>query len=475
MASAYRKSIDIYDPDAVERLVRRVRGNPDKHYAEFYSAFWTDTYYLAYGILGNTQNAEDVAHEALTRAFDKLDTLDDPRAALKWVRRVVGNAARNHHRDEGRRMAGFHHADTDISEMESYTEVPAALVSTDSSQTFQTSSHHFPDELVMRKEVNQTILGLIEELPSKQRQAIMMYYYAELSTKEIAADLDTTKDAIGALLFRAREALNTRIKEVEKTQNIRLYSVTTLSLSQVLKEAMQTEVELPVARVEATQSASGAIEGTKPLGNIPKIIAQYGVAASLTGSLLLAGGVYALNSNTPDLDDVALSTLDTSHETTQTAKRPASPNTDPKPPADDSPSISDADGSDKPSPVAPAPLYEIVSETQDNYEFSIEFTDPVPPADPEPISNYPRLPSVNSLVHFGTLEGTSVVWEVTARTETTITLTVLQDLPALDGVLTPAERTAILSSVGTTRPTIQIDGHKLTFVIRDGVFYAEPI
>ena len=454
--------------------MRRVRSNPDQYYQEFYHAFWADAYRLAYGILGNAQDAEDIAHTALTRAFNKLDTLDDPRATLKWTHRIVGNAARDHHRNEGRRMAGFHHADTDISEMETYTEVPEALTSTSPSQSHQIPSHHFPDELVVRKEVNRIILDLIEELPSKQRQAVMMYYYAELSTKEIATDLDMTTNAVSALLFRARESLNTRIQEVEETQKIRLYSATTLPLAQALKEAIQTEIESPVLPMEGTNSIPKVAEHTATQISKPILSLKGVVAISATTFLLLAGGVYALNSNTSDLDDVVLSTLDTSYETTQTAKRSASPNTDPKPSVDDSPSIPDADGSDKPSPVAPAPLYEIVPETQDDYEFFIEFTEPTPPVPPQTTPEYPPLPSITSRVRFGMFDGVPVVWEVTARTTTTVTMIATQDIPELDSVLSPAERTAVLNSTNTTRPTIQVDGYKLNFVIRDGVCYAEP-
>jgi len=421
------------------------------------------------------QDAEDTAHAALTRAFDRLDTLEEPRATLKWVHRIVGNAARDHYRNEDRRMAGFHHADTDISEMEMYAEVPEALTGTDSLQSHQAHSHHLPDELVARKEVNRIIFNLVEELPPRQRQVVMMYYYAELSTKEIAEDLNMDKNAVGGSLFRARETLNARIREVEETQDIHLFGATTLPLMQVLKEAAQAEIEPPVSSVGGASDTSGAMRSVASQHKSPMLSLKGVVAISATTLLLLAGGVYALNSNTPDLDDVAVSMLDTSYETTQTAKRPASPNTDPKPSADDSPSISDADGSDKPSPVAPAPLYEIVPETQDDCEFFIEFTEPAPPAPSEVISEHLRMPGIGSLVRFGVIEGTFAVWEVTAKTETTLTMAALQDTPVLDSVLSPSERATILNSTGTTRPTIQLDGYRLNFVIRDGVCYAEPI
>jgi len=466
--SARKGTIDIYDPDAVAKLIRRAHRNPQRYHDEIFNAFWSDAYRLAYSILGNAQDAEEVAQTALTRALDKLDTLNNPKVMLKWVRRIVGNIALNYCRDEGRRMAGFHHEDSDISEIETLPEMHTNY------------SHHLPDELVMREEVNRMVFGLVQDLPSKQRLAIMSYYYAELSAKEIAQNLEITENAVNALLFRARETLNARIQEAERTKQIRMFSTTALPLGQVIQDAATLEVAIPASPIAGAGETIPASEGMRvPIEKI-KINATQWVTLGVTSVILLALGGYALANRTPD-GDAAISQIASTEvaDIQDTIKAPEKP--EPKdndePSTDDDSTLTDPSetGSDDPSPVAPTPHYEIPGNNQnESQEIIIDFIDrPAPPA-PTPPIEYPSLPSVGSFLRFGMSDNNSITWRVEVRTQTTITITPIDDLPSTEGIFTSAEQTVILSTTGGIRPTIQLDGYRLNFVFKGGFCYAEP-
>ena len=55
-------------------------------------------YQIAYGILGNEADAEDVCQEAFLRAYRKLGDLRDPEKFRAWVSRMSRRLALNHQR-----------------------------------------------------------------------------------------------------------------------------------------------------------------------------------------------------------------------------------------------------------------------------------------------------------------------------------------------------------------------------------------
>src|SRR5689334_7811726 len=57
---------------------------------------------LAYLMLGDASDAEDVAQETFMRAFRALDRFDTSRAARPWLLSIAANLARNRRRSLGR-------------------------------------------------------------------------------------------------------------------------------------------------------------------------------------------------------------------------------------------------------------------------------------------------------------------------------------------------------------------------------------
>jgi len=451
-------TIDIYDADVISGLVHHVQRDPDRYTPDFYRAFWSDAYRLAYGIAGNALDAEDIAQTALTRALTSLDTLDNPKAVLKWVRRIVSNAALNHTRDERRRMAGFTNIDADISEYEAFTE---------SAQIEQTDIHHLPGELIERKEVQQIVLELIKELAPRQREAIMMYYYAGMTVPQMAVDLEMNENAVGSLLFRARDTLNARIQEIERAQDIRLYGVEVLPLGPLLHIASDSLIVAPevplfesvvaLDRGEAKQS-----ERSEQLSNSNRITLKQGFTIGAAVALTLATGWFLLDRDSAaESEPPTVSTLTTTETGDETKPQET----------DESPRTTGARGSDVPSPVAPSPPSTTGPDNDDRIIFFPENQSPAAP--PSDITDdWLVLPDIDSLIYFGSIDGTPLSWRVTDRTATTMTMRAIEEVPTLQGAFTSAEQQAILAKSGGSRPTLELDGEKLDFVFIGNLLYA---
>jgi RNA polymerase sigma-70 factor (ECF subfamily) len=74
-----------------------------------------------------------------------------------------------------------------------------------------------PEEVSMKKEQTQTLKVLIDSLPARYRNLIVLRYFDELSYEEIAEQLDLPLGTVKAQLFRARYLLgnivNTRKRD----------------------------------------------------------------------------------------------------------------------------------------------------------------------------------------------------------------------------------------------------------------------
>jgi RNA polymerase sigma-70 factor (ECF subfamily) len=75
------------------------------------------------------------------------------------------------------------------------------------------SQHAKPESLLMANEQSDAIKGAIESLPPKQKAAILLRHFDDLSYAEIAKVLDTSVSSVESLIFRARQTLRLALEE----------------------------------------------------------------------------------------------------------------------------------------------------------------------------------------------------------------------------------------------------------------------
>jgi RNA polymerase sigma-70 factor (sigma-E family) len=140
---------------------------------------------LAIVMIGDRVAAEDVVQEAFIGLYRHWDRLDDQAKALAYVRSAVLNRCRNalrqRHRDQ-------HRADT--------------LVIVESAEA-----------TVLVGEEHQRVLAAIRVLPPRQREALVLRFYLELSEDETARAMGISKGTVKSATSRAVAALGRLLKE----------------------------------------------------------------------------------------------------------------------------------------------------------------------------------------------------------------------------------------------------------------------
>ncbi len=139
----------------------------------------------------------DVAQESFLKAYRALPNFRGESAFYTWLYRIAINTAKNHLVAQGRRPP---EGDIDSREAEQY-EGESEL-----------KDHATPERLLLRDEIEHTVIKTIEELPEDLRSAITLRELEGLSYEEISQAMDCPIGTVRSRIFRAREAIHKRLE-----------------------------------------------------------------------------------------------------------------------------------------------------------------------------------------------------------------------------------------------------------------------
>ncbi len=146
----------------------------------------TMLYRVAYSVTRNAAEAEDIVQEAFLRVLKHREKLQEIRDARVWLVRIAWNLALDRKR-RAKTRPETEHIDTHARTL--------------------TTAERRADESVISSQECARILELIDRLPKKEREALLLSAVEELSTAEIAAICSTTESSIRSRIFRARKEL----------------------------------------------------------------------------------------------------------------------------------------------------------------------------------------------------------------------------------------------------------------------------
>jgi RNA polymerase sigma-70 factor (ECF subfamily) len=149
-------------------------------------------YRVAYSVTRNAAEAEDAVQETFLRVLRHRAKLSEVRDLRVWLVRIAWNIVL----DKKRRLKTR-------PESEDLSTIERTLP----------SKHQRADTAVISTEAYRRILGLIDTLPRKEREALLLSAVEELTTAEIAVVLGTTESSVRSRIFRARRTLSVLLEE----------------------------------------------------------------------------------------------------------------------------------------------------------------------------------------------------------------------------------------------------------------------
>ena len=145
---------------------------------------------LSYLLLGDPDEAEDIAQETFLRAWNHLKRFDVTRPLRPWLLSIASNLASNRRRSAGRYLAALTRA---------FRQEPAS-----SSSAEEKSAQHLEASDLWKA---------VQKLNMPDQQIIYLRYFLELSVVETAQALDVPEGTVKSRLSRALERLRGIIQQ----------------------------------------------------------------------------------------------------------------------------------------------------------------------------------------------------------------------------------------------------------------------
>jgi RNA polymerase sigma factor for flagellar operon FliA len=80
-----------------------------------------------------------------------------------------------------------------------------------SSEKSQSSGYDMPERVVEKKELKEVLTEAMDLLTDKEKKVILLYYYEELTLKEISLVLDVTESRVSQLHTKALQKMKTKM------------------------------------------------------------------------------------------------------------------------------------------------------------------------------------------------------------------------------------------------------------------------
>ncbi len=155
---------------------------------------------LAYSMMGNRQDAQDIYQEAFMRAFVKIASFRFESEFGTWLGRIVINLSINRRRQRRLRRLFF------VTGSSSGLSVPSDEIEYPSPSDYRT------DRAAMAKETQQHIELALNALPDLQRAVFTLKHVHGYKISEISAMLDKAEGTVKNSLFRAAQKLRVQLQ-----------------------------------------------------------------------------------------------------------------------------------------------------------------------------------------------------------------------------------------------------------------------
>jgi RNA polymerase sigma-70 factor (ECF subfamily) len=183
-------------------LVGRTLGGDRPSFDELVRRYQRQAVAVAYRLLGSSADALEVTQDAFLKAYSSLRTLQNPDAFGGWLMRIVSNLSLNFRRSRKTR----HQLPLDD------------LLGPAESQDAQLAGGDWMSESAdpVRKlesqELGKRLQEALQQLPEKQRLAILLFTIEQMPQKQVAETLGCSVEAVKWHVFQGRKRLKELLK-----------------------------------------------------------------------------------------------------------------------------------------------------------------------------------------------------------------------------------------------------------------------
>lgn len=209
----------------IMELVEKAIAKDNQAMETLYKTYYKDVLFVCKKLSLNDADANDITQDAFIDAFSKLNTLKDKKKFKQWICKVANNKALNLLKHNN--VLKLDNIDDD----NSFTEIP--------------DKEKAAEQQVIDNEVADILKNIIEKLPLEQKITVFMFYYEDMSVKEIASAYGISENTVRSRLNYAKKFITFEINKLED-KGVKLRSTAALPFLYLLftqeKEAFAASI-----------------------------------------------------------------------------------------------------------------------------------------------------------------------------------------------------------------------------------------
>ncbi|MDQ0225765.1 sigma-70 family RNA polymerase sigma factor [Metabacillus niabensis] len=167
-----------------------ITNDRDKVLDQLMDKYGNSILHLAYSYVGNREIAEDLTQEIFVKCYQKLDQYQKRSSLKSWLWRIAINHCKDY-------LKSWHYKHIIISD----------------EQAKRTSSRErVVEHEVIQKYEDEQLVHTVMGLPDTYREVLYLYYFEELTIKEISNLINVNQNTIKTRLKKAKEILKDRLE-----------------------------------------------------------------------------------------------------------------------------------------------------------------------------------------------------------------------------------------------------------------------
>lgn len=176
-------------------LVRQCLQGDNAGFDALVKTYQRQVYYFCYRMLGNAEEAADVAQATFIKAYNALESFRQEAQFLSWLLKIASNACIDRTRSRARRPS-------------------VALEDMGEERLEFTSETPTPEESALQGESDRLLREAVLGLPEKYRETLVLFHFNGMSIKEISQTLGRPENTIKSDLHIGREKLRQKLEGV---------------------------------------------------------------------------------------------------------------------------------------------------------------------------------------------------------------------------------------------------------------------
>lgn len=178
-------------------LIERILSGERLAFEELFHAERARLHRVAYQIMGDHWDAEEIVQDAFTRAYQKLSSFRRQCSLRTWLHAIVINSARNRYLYFRRR---FRHATEELGDAMAVSAIDPAMGAAG-------------------RELAKNLPTWVEDLPASYREVLAARVLHNQSYEEIATKLEISVGTVKSRLSRGRQCLRRRWEDASGMQS----------------------------------------------------------------------------------------------------------------------------------------------------------------------------------------------------------------------------------------------------------------